>query len=97
MRTRTTAAAAVAAALLLATLTACGKSVAEQRADCRAALTKGSTKTNRPEACADLSQQDYDRLLLDWVVESAVKDMPQESQDRLDYHDDGELNGSILD
>ncbi|MEV5445244.1 hypothetical protein AB0N23_22290 [Streptomyces sp. NPDC052644] len=93
MHTRTTA---VAAALLLATLTACGKSEAEMQADCRAALTEASTKTNRPDACKDLSDEDYELILLHYAVTGAINDMPQEDQDVLDYHDDGKLNDSIL-
>jgi len=56
------------AAVLLAAATACGKSEAEQQADCQAAITEDSTKTNRPEACESLSQEDYDLILMHWVL-----------------------------
>ncbi|MFJ4206671.1 hypothetical protein ACIP2Y_44735 [Streptomyces sviceus] len=93
MRTRT----ALAALLLaLATLTsACGKSPAEKQADCQKALTKTATKTNRPEACKDLSQDDYETLLMAWAMKNAVDEMPKADRDLLDYSDDGELNDSI--
>ncbi|WP_371528387.1 hypothetical protein OG302_22355 [Streptomyces sp. NBC_01283] len=60
---RTRAAIAIAAALL-AGLTACGKSDAEIEADCEKAIVEASTVTNRPEACDDLSEDDYRALLI---------------------------------
>lgn len=60
---RTRAAIAITAALL-ATLTACGKSDAEIEADCEKAIVEASTVTNRPEACDDLSKDDYRALLI---------------------------------
>lgn len=84
----------LAAALLLA-LTACGKSEAETQADCKAALTESSTKTDRPTACEDLSQEDYDALLMAHALKNALKDMPKKERDALDYYDDGSINGSI--
>ena len=86
----------VAVALLVATLTACGKSEAEQQADCQKALTAEATRTNRPEACEPLSQDDYNTLLMAYTLENAIGDMPKEDQDLLDYGDDGELNDSII-
>ncbi|WP_411090807.1 hypothetical protein [Streptomyces sp. 049-1] len=63
MRTRT----ALAAGLLaLAALTAaCGKSDEEIATDCQQALAKTDTATlaDRPDACADLSEDDYSALL----------------------------------
>lgn len=93
MRTRT---AITAGALLLAAFAAaCGKSEAEQQADCQKALTSDATKTNRPDACKDLSQEDYETLRMAWALENAVRDMPESEQDLLDKYDDGELNDSI--
>ena len=93
MRTR---AALTAALLALVALTAgCGKSDAEQQADCEKALTSTATKTNRPDACKDLSQKDYDTILMGWALENAINDMPEQDQDVLDKYDDGELNDSI--
>lgn len=85
----------LATALLLLGLTACGKSAAEMQADCKAALTESSTKTDRPAACDDLSQEDYDALLMAYALNNALKDMPKKDRDLLDYHDDGSINGSI--
>ncbi|MGP4043981.1 hypothetical protein [Streptomyces sp. 2A115] len=65
---RTAIRAGVVAGLLL--LTACGKSEAEIQADCEKALDKTSTKTNRPDACKELSQEDYDTLLMAWVMQT---------------------------
>lgn len=93
MRTRT---ALTAALLALAAFTAgCGKSDAETQADCEKALTSAATKTNRPDACKDLSQEDYETLLMGWALNNAIDDMPQQDQDLLDKYDDGELNESI--
>ncbi|MEV7712304.1 hypothetical protein [Streptomyces sp. NPDC088270] len=66
MRTRTTAAAIVTACLLTALTTACGRSSEEVAADCQQALAKTptATKTNRPDACTDLSEDDYTALLI---------------------------------
>jgi hypothetical protein len=82
---------------LLLLAAACGKSDAEIQADCKAAITKDSTKTNRPAACKELSEEDYGTLLMGWILNNTVKDMPQTDRDALDLHDDGEINGSIGD
>jgi hypothetical protein len=63
--------------------------------DCQKAIDSTSTKTDRPGACKDLNQEDYDLLLMHWAMQNAIEGMPQKDQDLLDYHDDGELNGSI--
>ncbi|MCX4649355.1 MULTISPECIES: hypothetical protein [unclassified Streptomyces] len=88
---------AVIAGLLALTvgLTGCGKSEAEQQADFQKALSSSATKTNRPEACKSLRQEDYDTLLTAWVLKHAIDDMPKKDQDTLDYYDDGEINGSV--
>ncbi|MCX4622797.1 hypothetical protein ACF09G_13090 [Streptomyces albogriseolus] len=70
MRTRT---ALTAALLALAALTAaCGKSEEEIANDCKQALASGerATKTDRPDACEGLPQDDYDAL----VMSQALKD-----------------------
>ncbi|MGW4388216.1 hypothetical protein [Streptomyces sp. NPDC004685] len=61
---RRTVIALLAAATLA--LTGCGKSEAEQQADCQKSITESSTDTKRPDACKDLSQDDYETLLVDW-------------------------------
>lgn len=64
MRTRT---ALTAVLLAFAALTAaCGKSEEEIAADCQKALAaaKDATKSNRPDACEGLSQEDYNALLI---------------------------------
>ncbi|WP_435252048.1 hypothetical protein [Streptomyces tendae] len=93
MRTRTALAAGLLA--LAALTTACGKSDAEQQADCQKALSSEATKTNRPDACKDLSQEDYDTLLMAWSLNHAIDEMPEQDQQLLDKYDDGELNDSI--
>ncbi|MGW3166967.1 hypothetical protein ACWC9Q_29735 [Streptomyces sp. NPDC001142] len=72
MRTKTSShiAATITSVLALA-LTGCGKSAAEQQADCRDAITASSTKTSRPDACKDLSQDDYDALLTSWALRNS--------------------------
>ncbi|MDH6435595.1 cytochrome c5 [Streptomyces sp. SAI-144] len=93
MRTRTALPAVLLA--VAAVTAACGKSEAEQQADCQKALTSSSTKTSRPEACKDLSQDDYETLLMAYALQQGINDMPTEDQQLLDMSDDGELNGSI--
>lgn len=91
---------AVAVCLLLAgTVAGCspGKSDAEVQKECQASLTTSATKTDRPEACEDLSQEDYDTLLTAWVLKHTLDGMPQEDRDLLDYSDDGSINGSLTD
>jgi hypothetical protein len=83
-------------AILVATLTACGKSEAEQQADCQKALTAEATKSNRPEPCEPLSQDVYTTLLMAYTLENTIGDMSEKDQDLLDYGDDGELNDSII-
>jgi len=36
---------------------------------CQKALTSSSTKTHRPAACEGLKQDDYDVVLMHWVLE----------------------------
>ncbi|MFF3690708.1 hypothetical protein [Streptomyces sp. NPDC002187] len=91
MRTRTIAAAAVAAALLLVG-TGCSSYSVE---DCQRAINDESTKTNRPKQCEDLSQEDYDLVLAHWAMKKALNDMDKTDRDTLDYYDDGSINGSI--
>ena len=89
---RTTAAALTAATLLLAALTGCSSYSVE---DCQHAVTSHSTKTDRPTECQDLSQKDYETLLLDHAVKEALHGMDKKDRDLLDYYDDGSINGSI--
>ncbi|MET8766335.1 hypothetical protein [Streptomyces sp. NPDC004658] len=65
--------------------------------DCQKSLTSSATKTHRPEACKGLKQDDYDTLLMAWTLKHALKEMPQDDQDMLDYYDDGSVNGSLTD
>lgn len=69
MRTHT---ALAAATITLLALTGCGKSEAEIATDCQKALAAGAntTKTERPDACKGLSQDDYDTL----VISQSLKD-----------------------
>ncbi|MFB6943201.1 hypothetical protein ACFWGL_17095 [Streptomyces sp. NPDC060286] len=66
-----TATATTITVILALALTSCGKSAAEQAADCRDAITATSTKTFRPDACKDLSQDDYNALLMDWALKNS--------------------------
>lgn len=93
---RTAIRSGVAAGLLLLA-TACGKSTAEMEADCKAAITKESTLTNRPEACEGLSQASYDALQKAWLLDNFYDSMPKAQRDLIDLRDDGELNNSIGD
>ena len=62
---------------------------------CQKALTKSATKTDRPDACEPLSQDDYDTLLMASILDGVLDDMPKKDRDMLDYYDDGSINGSI--
>ncbi|MFD8566191.1 hypothetical protein [Streptomyces sp. NPDC059639] len=64
MKTRT---AITAVALLAAALTGCTRTDANKQADCRTAITDGVREASRPDACKDLSEDDYQALLTDWV------------------------------
>lgn len=72
-----------------------GKSEAEVQKECQAALSSKATKTDRPDACEDLSQADYDTLLTDWALKNALDGMSKKDRDTLDYYDDGSIDGSI--
>ena len=65
--------------------------------DCQKALTPSATKTHRPDACEGVKQDDYDTLLMAWTLKNAIKDMPKDERDTLDYYDDGSVNGSLTD
>jgi hypothetical protein len=92
---RTTIALLAAALLLAGGALGCSKSQDEIARDCQAALSEKATKTNRPAECEGLSQDDYDTLLMAWVLKKGLADMPQEDRDMLDYYDDGSINDSI--
>lgn len=66
MHTRATA--ATAAAVLLLTLSACGKTDAQKQADCAQAIDSASTVTNRPDACAAVPTADYKTLLISYTI-----------------------------
>lgn len=71
MRTRT---ALTATLLALAALTAaCGKSDEEIAVDCQKALASGAhaTETDRPDACKDLPQDDYEALLMSQALKDS--------------------------
>ncbi|TQL21956.1 hypothetical protein [Streptomyces sp. SLBN-134] len=71
MRTRT---ALTAVLLTLAALTAaCGKSDEEIAADCAKALASGqtATKTDRPDACEGLPDDDYEALLMSQALKDS--------------------------
>jgi hypothetical protein len=72
-----------------------GRSYDEMVKDCQNALTSTSTKTDRPEACEGLKQDDYDTILVSWTLKNAFHDMPKSDRDTLDYYDDGSINGSL--
>jgi hypothetical protein len=61
---------------------------------CQKAIDSSATKTHRPDACKDLSQDDYDTLLMGWALENAMDGMSKKDRDTLDYFDDGSINGS---
>jgi uncharacterized lipoprotein YehR (DUF1307 family) len=93
MRTRRTTI-AIATALLLA-LTACGKSEEQKQAECVKAIDSKSTPTNRPDACKDLSADDYKLLLMDHALKQAgLGNVDEHPEDLLDYGDDGLVNDS---
>lgn len=68
MRTTTTL---LAALLLAGTLAGCssGRTQDEIAADCEKALSSAATKTNRPDACDGLTQDNYDALLMHWALQ----------------------------
>ncbi|MET8475406.1 hypothetical protein ABZY90_19680 [Streptomyces sp. NPDC006422] len=62
---------------------------------CQRALDPTSTKTNRPDACEDLTEDDYTTVHMHYVLKNALNDMPKKDKDTLDYYDDGTINGSL--
>lgn len=65
--------AAIIAVLLIAAVS-CGKSEADKQADCQKAITDTSTVTARPDACKDLSDDDYKALLMDYAIKQSGAD-----------------------
>ncbi len=65
---RTTATALLACLLALAGCSS-EKSQEEIAKECRAALSESATKTDRPKECEGLPQEDYDALLMAWVLQ----------------------------
>ncbi|WP_331719501.1 hypothetical protein OG693_39735 (plasmid) [Streptomyces sp. NBC_01259] len=91
MRTRLTAAALTAAALLA--LSACSSDTRYTTDDCAAAITDTSTKTDRPTECANVSDDDYETLLLGHLLKHEGLDNLDESPgDLLDYAEDGTVD-----
>lgn len=87
MRTRLTLAALGAATLL--GLTGCGYSAD----DCAAAITDESTKTNRPEQCQDISDDDYELLLMGYILKKeGLDEVDEHPEDLLDYSEDGDVD-----
>lgn len=83
------AAAALGASLLLA-LTGCSSDTTYTADDCAAAITDASTKTDRPTECADISDDDYETLILAHILKREGLDNLDESPgDLLDYAEDG--------
>lgn len=64
---------------------------------CSKALSSEATKTHRPPACEGVKQDDYDALLMGWVLKRTLADIPKDDRDLLDYYDDGSVNGSLTD
>ncbi|NUO43749.1 MAG: hypothetical protein HOV82_17135 [Streptomyces sp.] len=69
---RTTTLLLAAVLLLGGGAVSCGKSQEEIAEECQAALTEKATKTDRPSECEDLSQEDYDALLMSWALKHAL-------------------------
>ncbi|MFL1903097.1 hypothetical protein ACJWDR_28930 [Streptomyces tauricus] len=67
----------------------------EHVTNCEKALTKSATEKNRPDACEELSQNDYDTLRVGWALENALDGMSKKERDTLDYYDNGTIDGSI--
>jgi hypothetical protein len=89
MRTRLTAA-AIGTALLLA-LTGCGYTAD----DCAAAIDETSTKTNRPTECQDISDDDYETLIMGYILEKeGLGNLGEHPEDLEDYAEDGEVDGN---
>lgn len=88
MRTRLTAA-ALAAGLLLA-ITGCSSDTRYTADDCAAAITDSSTKTDRPTECADVSDDDYDALILSHILKrKGLDNLDEHPENLLDYAEDG--------
>ena len=89
---------AIAATLLALTAgaTACAKSQDEIVADCLKALDqRAEGSKTKPEACKPLSDDDYQTVLMGWVIrKEGLGNVDEHPEDLLDYADDGEVNGS---
>lgn len=61
----------LAACLLAGAAVGCSseRSQDEIAADCRPALSSEATKTDRPKECEGLTQENYDALLMHWILE----------------------------
>lgn len=71
--------------------TACGQSEADKQAKCYDAIkarTEGDK--SKPEACKDLPQDDYDTLLMGWVLEkTGLDEVSEHPEDLADFGEDG--------
>jgi hypothetical protein len=93
---RRTIAAIAAVLAITAGAAGCSKSQDEIVADCTKALDhRAEGDKTKPEACNDLSKDDYSTVLMGWVLKKEGLDNVDESPgDLLDYSDDGKVNGS---
>lgn len=87
-RTTTIAALTLLAAL---TLAGCGKSDAEIQDDCYQAIgERAAGDKSKPKACEALSDDDYQTLLLGWVLkQEGLDEVDEHPEDLLDYGEDG--------
>ncbi|MFI2314099.1 hypothetical protein AMK17_25305 [Streptomyces sp. CB00072] len=89
MRTRTALTATAVAALLA--LTGCSSGYTAD--DCAAAIDDTSTKTNRPAECQDISDEDYETLIMGYVLnKEGLGDLDEHPEDLLDYAEDGDVD-----
>lgn len=82
---------ACAVALLIAGAAGCSKSQDEIAEDCRQAIDSTSTKTNRPDECKGLSDDNYQLLLMHRILvdqglvddDPNTEDTPEEITQRM--------------
>ncbi|MCX4504314.1 hypothetical protein [Streptomyces anulatus] len=88
MRARTALTAATAAVLLA--LAGCSSGYTAD--DCAAAIDDTSTKTDRPTECQDISAEDYETLILSYILnKEGLGDLDEHPEDLLDYAEDGDV------
>lgn len=72
-------------------VTACGQSEAEKQASCYDAI-KARTEGDKakPQACKDLSEDDYNTLVMGWVLEkTGLDELGEHPEDLPDFAEDG--------